>query len=229
MSTTNYGTAVVAWRENAKVAWCEYTHHPFVEGIKDGSLPRECFLHYLRQDYVYLVHYSRAWGLAIAKSETLAEMKSASATVNALVNHEMQMHVETCAEEGISEDELINTFEATENLAYTRYLLEAGYSGDYLDLMAALAPCAIGYGEIGERLGREITSNEYRPWIETYADKEYQDICFEVGALIDQSLTQRLGDNYQSTPRWKRLSNHFETATRLETNFWNMGWNYKSS
>ena len=39
--------------------------------------------------------------------------------------------------------------EALGNLAYTRYVLEAGFSGDFLDLMAALAPCVLGYGEIG--------------------------------------------------------------------------------
>ena len=40
----------------------------FVEQLGDGSLPRKSFLHYLVQDYVFLVHFSRAWALAVVKS-----------------------------------------------------------------------------------------------------------------------------------------------------------------
>jgi thiaminase (transcriptional activator TenA) len=104
---------------------------------------------------VFLIHFARAWALAVAKAETLEEMKTAAATVHALVHHEMRLHIETCAGEGISQAELEATPEAAENLAYTRYVLEAGYSGDFLDLMAALAPCVLGYGEIGARLAAE--------------------------------------------------------------------------
>ncbi|SEK55074.1 hypothetical protein SAMN04488526_0860 [Jannaschia helgolandensis] len=38
--------------------------------------------------------------------------------------------------EGISEAELFAAREASQNLAYTRYVLDAGHSGDFLDLMA---------------------------------------------------------------------------------------------
>src|SRR5690606_12223451 len=152
MTHPDYGRAFALWREAAGDAWQRYTHHPFVEGLRDGSLPREAFLHYLRQDYVFLIHFARAWALAAAKAETLEEMQAASATVHALVHVEMPLHVETCAGEGISRDELEATPERRENLAYTRYVLEAGYSDDFLDLTAALAPCVLGYGDFGLRL-----------------------------------------------------------------------------
>jgi thiaminase (transcriptional activator TenA) len=71
----------------------------------------------------------------------------------------------------ISQAELEATPEAAENLAYTRYVLEAGYSGDFLDLMAALAPCVLGYGEIGARLAAEAGETPYRGWIDTYAGR----------------------------------------------------------
>ena len=47
------------------------------------------------------------------------------------------------------------TKEATANLAYTRYVLDRGMSGDRLDLRVAIAPCLIGYGEIGMRLAND--------------------------------------------------------------------------
>lgn len=192
-------------------------------GLGDGTLPHASFLHYLRQDYVFLIHFSRAWALAVAKAETLDEMKACAATVNALVNEEMRLHIESCAAAGISAAELEATAEAPANLAYTRYVLEAGYSGDFLDLMAALAPCVLGYGEIGARLGREATSDTYADWIGTYASSENQALCQDVGALIDNALIRRFGAGYADLPIMAALSRRFDTATRLEVSFWDMG------
>ena len=87
--------------------------------------------------------------------------------------------------------------ERAENLAYTRFVLEAGYSGDLLDLLAALAPCVMGYGEIGARLAAEATSDTYRDWINTYAGADYQGACKAVGELLDQALTRRIGRGFR--------------------------------
>ncbi|AWI86537.1 thiaminase II (plasmid) [Alloyangia pacifica] len=221
--TREYGRAFAAMRTEAGGAWRDYTRHAFVEALGDGSLPHEAFLHYLQQDYVFLVHFSRAWALAVVKSETHAEMLAAVGTVNALVSEEMQLHVETCAKAGIPADALFATAERPENLAYTRFVLEAGYSGDLLDLLAALAPCVMGYGEIGARLQAEATSERYADWIGTYAGQDYQQSCAAVGALLDGAATRRLGPEFETSPRWQRLCRTFRTATELEVQFWQMG------
>ncbi|MEX0317716.1 MAG: thiaminase II [Ruegeria sp.] len=219
----DYGRAFGLMREGAGETWRDYTRHAFVEGLKDGSLPREAFLHYLRQDYVFLVHFSRAWALAVVKGETHEEMLAASATVNGLISEEMKLHIVVCAEAGISEADLFATPERPENLAYTRFVLEVGYSGDFMSLLAALAPCVMGYGEIGARLADEATSDTYRDWIDTYAGAEYQQTCRDVGALLDGALIRRLDEGYDQLPVWSRLCKTFEMATRLEVGFWQMG------
>ncbi|SLN69781.1 Thiaminase-2 [Falsiruegeria litorea R37] len=219
----DYGRAFGLMRAAAGDVWRDYTRHAFVEGMKDGTLPREAFLHYLRQDYVFLVHFSRAWALAVVKSETHEEMLLASATVNGLISEEMKLHIGICAEAGISQDELFATPERPENLAYTRFVLEAGYSGDLLSLLAALAPCVMGYGEIGVRLSDEATSETYRDWINTYAGDEYQGSVRAVGELLDGALARRLGDSYDQLPRWDGLCQTFNMATQLEVGFWQMG------
>jgi thiaminase (transcriptional activator TenA) len=222
MSAPDYGRAFAAWRAGAR-DWEAYVRHPFVAGLGDGTLPRQAFLAYLVQDYLFLVHFARAWALAVVKADTLAEMRAAAATVDALVNHEMQLHVRSCAEAGIPEAELAEAEEAPENMAYTRYVLEAGFSGDLLDLLAALAPCVLGYGEIGARLARGASSDAYSGWIGTYGGGEYQALCRDVGALIDGALARRLGPDLAATPRWGRLCGRFSDATRLEVGFWDMG------
>ena len=224
MTAPDYGRAFGLWRAAAAEDWGGYTHHAFVEGLRDGTLPRAAFLRYLVQDYVFLVHFSRAWALAVVKSHTLSEMRAAATTVDALVNTEMQLHIDTCAAEGLREHDLFSAREAPQTLAYTRYVLDAGLSGDLADLLAALAPCVLGYGEIGARLGRDHTpETPYGAWIATYAGTEYQDLCREVGSLIDAALADRIGADFAAAPRWPRLTERFCAATRLEIGFWDMG------
>lgn len=221
----DYGKTFALWREGAAGSWRDYTRHAFVEGLRNGSLPRAAFLHYLTQDYVFLVHFSRAWSLAVVKSEALEEMKVCAGTVDALVNHEMSLHVKTCAAIGIDEATLFNATEAVENLAYTRYVIDAGMQGDFLDMMAALAPCVMGYGEIGLRLAADKAADTpYAEWIATYADPEYQAVCTSIGAMIDNAVARRIGD-LSNSPRASVLQNRFTTATKLEVGFWQMGLN----
>jgi thiaminase/transcriptional activator TenA len=224
MTGSVYGETFAHWRAGCPGPWRDYTHHAFVEGLRDGALPRASFLHYLIQDYVFLVHFARAWSLAVVKAETLDEMKICAGTVDALVNHEMALHVTTCAAQGIDEAALFGAVEEFENLAYTRYVMDAGLQGDFLDLMAALAPCCFGYGEIGLRLARSAAPDTpYRDWINTYSDPEYQTVMASVGQMIDGAIARRLGPDPTTSQRWSNLQARFTTATRLEVAFWDMG------
>ncbi|MEO1552056.1 MAG: thiaminase II [Pseudomonadota bacterium] len=219
----SYGALHRLWRAGAQADWQAFTTHAFVEGLRDGSLPRPAFLHYLKQDYVFLIHFARAWALAVVKSNSLEEMRMAAGTVDALVNTEMSLHIATCAKEGLSEEALFATQEAPQNMAYTRYVMDAGLSGDYLDLMAALAPCVLGYGEIGARLlADHAPDTPYRDWIATYGGAEYQELCAQVGAVIDRAAEARLGD-LATSPRLGALQTRFTQATTLEVGFWDMG------
>lgn len=223
MTTHDYGSPTFAAWRSAAPDWAAYTRHAFVEGLRDGTLPREAFLRYLVQDYLFLIHFSRAWALGVVKAESIDEMRACAATVEALIHGEMDLHVRTCAAAGIARDQLEGAEELPANLAYTRYVLDAGFSGDFLDLLAALAPCVLGYGEIGARLAREASAETYAEWIQTYSNAEYQNVCESVGELIERAVERRLGSEPQAAPGWERLQTRFSTATRLEVGFWSMG------
>jgi len=92
-----------ALREACAEDWNAYVDHEFVRRLGDASLPRTAYVHYLRQDYLFLVHFARAWALAVVKSDRIDEMRACAATVHALIDEEMRLHIETCAAEGISE------------------------------------------------------------------------------------------------------------------------------
>ncbi|KAF0675160.1 TenA family protein [Profundibacterium mesophilum] len=222
----SYGSVFAKLREANAEAWRDYTRHDFVAALGDGSLPRAAFLEYLVQDYLFLIQFSRAWALAVLKAETLDEMRRCAATVNALLNEEMRLHVETCAREGISAETLESAAERLETIAYTRFVLAEGHAGDLLDLLVALAPCVLGYGEIGARLAREggpQGGGPYAEWIETYAGADYQGVCAKVAGLLDGAAARGLGPDPEAHPRWSALCARFGSATRLESAFWSMG------
>ena len=66
-----------ALREAAADDWRSYVEHPFVQGLGDGTLPEAAFRHYLVQDYLFLIQFARAYGLAAYKADTLAEIRAA--------------------------------------------------------------------------------------------------------------------------------------------------------
>lgn len=217
--------------------WAEYTHHPFVRQLQHATLPRANFLLYLKQDFLFLRHYTRAWALAVVKSTTQLEMRVACQMVHALGVDEIQLHIAECGAMGVSQQELWAEEERQENMAYTRYVLDAGIAGDLVDLLAALMPCVLGYGEIGRRLAdatrvadgseyeREVQrglAHPYGQWIDTYGGGEYQELCARVGDMFDAAVRDRLGEKYQESPRWKDVCDRFRTGVRLETAFWDM-------
>lgn len=207
--------------------WDAYIRHDFVRQLATGTLAQHCFQHYLAQDYLFLIHFSRAWALAVVKCEQLADMREATATLNALLQHEMQLHVEYCARWGISAAQLAALEEEPANIAYTRFVLERGYSGDLLDLLTALAPCVLGYAEIGRWISTDaatrLHNNPYGDWIAMYAGAEYQAVAAAASAFLQRTAQRALGSTPLQSERWPALCRTFRAATRLEVAFWQMG------
>lgn len=119
--------------------WQEYTKHAFVQQLAKGTLAQPCFLHYLKQDFLFLKQYARAYALAIYKARTLDDMRRALPSVHALLDSEIAHHVTYCGQWGLTESDLENEPEDFGTVAYTRYVLDAGMTGDLVDLYAALA------------------------------------------------------------------------------------------
>jgi thiaminase/transcriptional activator TenA len=207
----------------AAAEWRAYTEHPFTNAMADGSLSEAAFRHYLVQDYLFLIEFARAYALAVYKSPDLADMREAAAGLSAILDVEMDLHVKLCAGWGLSADDLEHAPPAVEMLAYTRYVLDAGMRGDLLSLKVALAPCVIGYAEIATRLAAHphasAATNPYRVWIAEYAGAPYQEVADNARAHLES-----LADRYATPAREAELIAIFREATRLEADFWEMGW-----
>ncbi|WP_337010868.1 thiaminase II [Pantoea sp. AS142] len=210
-------------RQQAGTHWQAYIAHDFVQQLGRGTLPPVAFRHYLTQDYLFLLHFARAWGLLISKLSEPAALHSATASLNAIVS-ELPLHQSYCQHWGISEAAMASEPEAVETLNYTRYVLDVGHTGDALELMTALMPCVAGYAEIGLTLLDDPTTrfegNPYAAWIENYGDQTYL-----AGVHSSLSLFETLAQQHAGRERFDRLAIIFTTATRLESAFWQMGLN----
>src|SRR6266446_9319236 len=208
--------------EASEENWAAYVRHEFVLQLASGELPEPSFRRYLIQDYLFLIHFARAWGLAIYKSDTLPEMRRAQRLVAATLDVEIGLHIDYCRGWGLSEAAMAAAPEAPATVAYTRYVLDRGVAGDRLDLEVALAPCIVGYAVIAaERIGDPATrlaGNRYREWLEMYAGSDYQGLAREAAEALDEQFARRAGEG-----RFPYLAANFATAARLEANFWQMG------
>ena len=195
---------------------------PFVAGLANGTLP-EAFKYYLGQDYLLLIHFAWAYGLAVFKADRLEDMRGFCCHLRYL-DVEMGLHVQYCADWGLTEAEMAELPEDPACMAYTRYVMERGLAGDMLDLHVALAPCVVGYGVIGSRLAADPATkrdgNPYLAWIEMYAGEEYQEVARSAAVHLDVLASRRGGED-----RFAALAKTFEAATVLERDFWQMGLN----
>lgn len=209
-------------KQAAAEDWNSYVGHSFVRALGAGSLPQEAFKAYLVQDYLFLIQFSRAWALAAYKSRTIPEIRAAQAGLAGILD-ETELHVRLCGRWGLSPEQLHSVPEHQATVAYTRFVLDCGAAGDLLDLHVALAPCVIGYAEIGKALAPEGIEkidgdHPYREWIGEYAGDAFQQLAAGSRRLLDdlaaRSMTER---------RFEELAALFGKASRLEADFWQMG------
>jgi len=197
--------------------WEAYTRHEFVRKLGDGSLPLEIFQDYLVQDYLFLIQFARANALAAYKSRSFADIHDGAAALQVILK-ETQLHRRLTERWGISLADLDAAPEKQATVAYTRYVLDSGMAGDLLDLHTALAPCVIGYAEIGAELEPALSGRSdhpYREWISEYAGDDFQ-----AGGRAAAERLDRLTAGGLTGDRFEALVGVFRTATRLEADFW---------
>ncbi|CAI7579527.1 Phosphomethylpyrimidine kinase type-1 [Penicillium manginii] len=207
-------------RPDVQQVWQKFTHHEFVAGLGQGTLPLDRFKEYLVQDYLYLVQFARSNALASYKAKTMDSI-AASAQIVLHIQREMALHLDYCASFGLSKAEIEAHSETIACTAYSRYILDVGQSEDWLALQMALAPCLIGYGAIARRLHSDEATlregNQYLKWIENYVADDYTE-AVRLGSELLEKHMQKV-----SPSRMEELIRIFMRATELEIRFWDMG------
>jgi len=205
--------------------WQAAQEHPFVSALTEGSLSPIRFAEFLRQDYVFLIAYSRALALACARAESLPLMREFAELLSATLGSEMQLHRDYCAQFGVSAQELEAVRARPACQAYGDFCISTAASGGPLELLCAMLPCSLGYAEVGTRLLAAaqsqpggLAAHPYRGWIATYSGAEYQAYAQWMRTTLD-----RLGAETPAA-NLPRLQPLFDLGCRYEWLFWEMCW-----
>jgi thiaminase (transcriptional activator TenA) len=206
--------------KKAAAIWEAQLQHPFVRGIGDGTLSLEKFKFWVRQDYVFLIEYSRLLALGAARSPDLDTTIRFANLLKETVETEMNLHRTYAAEFGISVAELEKELPAPTTRAYTDFLLRVATMADFAELAAALLPCMWAFSEIGQRLAALPAPAEkrYAKWIAMYSSREFAELAQWCRDLLDglaAGLPQR---------DLQKLEAAFLTSSRYEWQFWEMAW-----
>ena len=208
--------------ENVQPIWEKNHNHPFVQELGKGTLAKERFIYYMKQDYVYLIDYAKLFAVGVAKANDLETMGMFAQILHETLHEEMELHRTFAAEFGITREELEATKPTPVNVAYTKYMLHVSQNGSLAEVVACLLPCAWDYWEIGKLLrkqyGHQLATNPYAKWIDMYDSIDFGD-----GA---KWLIQLMDEFAQGKPERElaQLEEHFQITSKYEYLFWDMNY-----
>jgi thiaminase/transcriptional activator TenA len=204
----------------ASPIWDAILDHPMVTRLGEGTLDEEPFRYWVRQDYVYLVEYSRVFAYGAANAPDLERMGTFADLLQSTVNTEMDLHRNYAAEFGISEAVLEATDPSPTTRAYTDFLVRVAATGTFAELVAALLPCMWGFNETGRRLqAAGVPEHDlYADWVEMYAGDEFTELSDWCKDLMDDVARGR------TEAERERLTDLFRTSARYEYRFWDAAW-----
>lgn len=205
----------------AEAIWQAQLDHPFVAGIGTGKLDDKTFANWVRQDYLYLQEYARVLAYGAARSRPLASMSWYASLLDFILNTEMDLHRSYAERFGITRAELEAETPWPTTQAYTDFLVRSAAVGDTAELVAALLPCAWGYGFVGDHIEQrhgEPEDDRYADWIAMYTSEDYR----EAVAWLKREM-DRLAQGTTPEDR-EHLTHVFVTSSRYEHAFWEMCW-----
>jgi len=224
--------------------------HDFVVQLGKGTLDNRSFQHFLKQDYLYLKYYARAYALLASKFNDYPSINDAAQAVlgiscelppgtsmsldggplKLLVSRKKATHASFFAQWGTSLRDLEKTPESPATTAYGAFLIDTGLQGDTSSLIMAVAACLLGYGEVGLWLKKEAQKpdswvvwqgNPYLGWMEEYSGKRYQ-----AGVVAGLELMELLAErDAPSQSRYDVWFSIWERTVGFEKGFWDMALN----
>lgn len=200
----------------------DYMKHPFIQGLKDGTLDRNKFKNYLIQDSLYLKEYGKVYAGAFLLADTIEDLQFLHTCIGVVTSDETNMHTQYLKDYGLDVYKVDNMKTEVENKNYTDYMLSFVKDGNIKEIFISALPCTLTYEYIGKALkkesGKELENNYYKPWIEAYAGKEFEQFSIDSCKLLDK-ICDSIAKEEQ-----EKLIEIFLEACKHEINFWDMSY-----
>ena len=170
------------WQDHLELA-NESLAHPFVQGIADGTLPKETFAYYVGQDAFFLEAFARAYSIAAAKAPTWQSFNVFHELATGVLS-ELNLHHNYAQAWQV---DLAQVSPGTATRQYTDFLLATAWSQPIGVTAVAMSPCMRLYAYLGQQLAQDgIPEHAYKDWIATYSSDEFEPLATQLEALVDE-------------------------------------------
>lgn len=170
---------------------------PQMQEILRGEMPMERFRWQIRQNYQYLLEYTKCWAVGFAKAHGFEEMQQWYSIVKSTFEDTVAINRSYWAEQiGISCDDLENTVMAEKKRSYTAHELARAFEGDLAACMMGLFPCNVLYMHMGNDLlplCKLDPDNMFYKWIEFYTLPAYRSKCEREIEMINSLCANKSG------------------------------------
>jgi thiaminase (transcriptional activator TenA) len=173
------------WHANQDLATA-CLHHPFVQGLGDGTLPTEKFAYYVGQDAFFLEAFARAYSIAAAKAPNWEAFQIFHQMADGVLA-ELNLHGSYAQEWGV---DLAMVTPGASTRRYTDFLLSTAWGQSSEATAIAMAPCMRLYAFLGQSLAKlDPPPHRYSAWIETYSSDQFEPLAAQLEGLIDAEAT----------------------------------------
>ena len=190
--------------------------HPFIIELMDGTLSKEVFQFYVKQDSLYLSEYKK----------TLAQL-----SIKCTAANDTQFFLDAATGIIQVEDELHQVFLNKEHFnnepspsceLYTGYMSRIANNHSIEEGLAVILPCFTIYKEIGDYILANQTNkdnNPYQNWIQTYASEDFAN-----AVLNAIEITNRYAEKAPEEVL-NKMDLAFIKSSKMEWMFWNSAYN----
>ncbi|MEA4820773.1 MAG: hypothetical protein VB122_00840 [Erysipelotrichales bacterium] len=155
--------------------YIENTHH--MKDILNGTMSKERFVFQIRQNYQYLLDYTRCWTIGFSKCQNYADMEKWYMILKSTMEQTVMINRTYWSKQiNVDVNELDKVIEAPGKKSYTSFQLMCAGQGDLASTMMALFPCNILYRYFVEHLLDKCTldkNNQYYIWLKFYLSDSY--------------------------------------------------------
>jgi thiaminase/transcriptional activator TenA len=202
-------------RSEAAPIWRRIFAHPFLQEIREGSLPPEKFRYYLAQDYQYLEGFARTVALALAKAPSSQTLEQLAKRV--LTPVERPLHHKLLAAAGVSLKDIQRAGRSPTNTAYVNHMLTTASLHGLGATAAALLPCPWTYHLLSEAVGPS-EHPLYSQWTAFYMAGFLESSVNAWRGFVDEAAVQA------SQQEREAMREAFLTSSRYEYLFWEMAY-----
>ncbi len=189
--------------------WDRATRHPFLEGVRDGTLPQEAFSRWLVQDYWFVR------GLLQAQAQILAgaprrDQKVLASGLLALAE-ELDWFEGSAGSRNLSLDEPLQPA-ASEYVGFLRGLFREPYPAQ----ITALWACERAYRDAWSAAAPGAP--QYREFVERWTHPAFADYVTRLEASAGYALQEA------SSCELAAAEQAFQRVAEFESAFWEMAW-----